>query len=375
MSAHSKKEIQGAADRALHPQDAASDAAQLSRVVIRDKRHAITPPDGRITVPAFPDVATEQMEIVCYRSGRLDYRLHPLSNETVPAQAAHVDWLGFTFVPPSGRALDWVFEEVKRLTSLDVTEIRAVGWNGYLNSARLGEFGIVAWGGRHQRNTIHVEVNGTGCARVQDWVGIAAWGNALDARISRIDLAHDDFEGSVCNIEQILAWYHSNGFNCGGRNSKLKHAGDWTQGTDGRTLYVGTRAHKLLRCYEKGKQLGDPDSPWFRVELELRNKNRVIPWEALVFPGHYLAGAYPCLAFLSAVQSKIKTCQKAAVMSVEVMTDNASRLSGKAINVLMQLHNEDASAVVEKLRREGIPKRLAPYSTGLAGEGEGDAHT
>ena len=54
-------------------------------------------------------------------------------------------------------------------------------------------------------------------------------------------------------------------------------------------------------------------------------------------------------------------------MSLDAMTKHASRLSGKAINVLMQENGEDAAAVVRKLRREGIPKRLIPYSTGLAG--------
>ena len=56
---------------------------------------------------------------------------------------------------------------------------------------------------------------------------------------------------------------------------------------------------KMLRIYEKGKQLGDSESPWVRVEAELRNKSRVIPWDALTRPGSYLAGAYPCLAYLS----------------------------------------------------------------------------
>lgn len=60
-------------------------------------------------------------------------------------------------------------------------------------------------------------------------------------------------------------------------------------------------------------------------------------------------------------------------MTVTLMTDNASRLSGKAINVLMQIHDEDAAAVVEKLRRDGIPKRLMPYSTGLSDASDQDA--
>lgn len=42
----------------------------------------------------------------------------------------------------------------------------------------------------------------------------------------------------------------------------------------GRTFYVGRRENgKLLRVYEKGKQLGAENSPWVRIELELHNKD------------------------------------------------------------------------------------------------------
>ncbi|MDB5854575.1 MAG: hypothetical protein JWR22_2616 [Herminiimonas sp.] len=121
----------------------------------------------------------------------------------------------------------------------------------------------------------------------------------------------------------------------------------------------------MLRCYEKGKQLDDSESPWCRVELELRNKNRLLPWDMLTRPGQYLAGSYPCLAFLSLEQNKLRTTQKATSISLHCMTNNAARLSGKAINVLMQLHQEDASAVVDLLRRGGIPKRLEAYEDNL----------
>jgi DNA relaxase NicK len=48
---------------------------------------------------------------------------------------------------------------------------------------------------------------------------------------------------------------------------------------------VGKRKNgKLLRVYEKGKQLGDESSPWVRWELELHNRDRVIPWEVLLEP-------------------------------------------------------------------------------------------
>ncbi|MCL1923904.1 MAG: replication initiation factor domain-containing protein [Propionibacteriaceae bacterium] len=39
----------------------------------------------------------------------------------------------------------------------------------------------------------------------------------------------------------------------------------------GRTLYIGSRkSPAFLRCYEKGKQLGNPKSTWVRVELVIR---------------------------------------------------------------------------------------------------------
>lgn len=374
MPEYFKKEMKGAADLRVRPSDATQNAAQSSRLVIRGKRHP-NPPTPLTAAAEFPESVTEHTELLSFSKGRWGYRLHPIANQSAHPKVAHIDWLGFSFLPPPGTSLDWMFGEIERLTTLKTEPPRTKGWNGYLYSARLGRHGIIAWGGKYQKGTVHVELNGTGCSYVEDWRSLSAWGNALDAKVTRIDLAHDDFEGEICNIDQIIAWYHAKGFNCGGRDAKLKHAGDWTHGTDGRTLYVGTRGNKLLRCYEKGKQLGRANSPWFRVELELRNKNRVIPWETLEVPGQYLAGSYPCLSFLSAHQSKIKTCQNGAELSVDTMTHHASRLSGKAINVLMQVHGENADAVVEKLRREGIPKRLLPYEIGLQRLGDKDENS
>jgi DNA relaxase NicK len=272
-------------------------------------------------------------------------------------------------------ALEWFFGELERVFGLPMTKPRPGGWMGYKQSAWLGDYGLVAWGGIHQRGTLHAEINGQGCAQVKDWIGVAAWGNALGATITRIDLAHDDYEGRLCNPGQIEAWYDTGGFNSGGCPPKLRHDGDYTECTDGQTLYIGTRGNKLLRCYEKGKQLKFPTSPWFRVELELKNKNRIIPWEAVELPGQYLAGAYPCLAFLAEAPSKIKTTQKATSMTLEVVERNASRLSGKAINVLMQENDENAELVIAKLRRDGIPKRLQPYQDGLKQNAKPDENT
>ena len=60
-----------------------------------------------------------------------------------------------------------------------------------------------------------------------------------------------------------------------------------------------------MRVYEKGKQLGDTSSPWVRWELELHNRDRIIPWDVLLEPGKYLAAAYPCMDWVSAGMMKI----------------------------------------------------------------------
>ena len=42
----------------------------------------------------------------------------------------------------------------------------------------------------------------------------------------------------------------------------------------GRTLQIGCRSSdKLLRAYEKGKQLGSANSDWLRLEVELKAKH------------------------------------------------------------------------------------------------------
>lgn len=358
------KENASAIGGALDPQDGQQTVANASRLVKRDKSSIEHDRQSDKSI-SFPATKTENATLQVGRKNRAIIVLHPIPREESSKSIAHVDWLGFTLDLPSEKVKTWLFDELQSVFGLYVTEVKKAGWNGYERSAEIGNHGLVAWGGKFQRGTVHVEVNGTGCSQVLNWAKVQAWGMKYHARITRIDLAHDDLEGEHCNINRILEWHDQQGFNCGGRNAKIKLAGDWHDLTDGRTIYVGTRGNKMLRCYEKGKQLDDPESPWFRVELELRNKNRLLPWDMLTRPGQYLAGSYPCLSFLSTEQIKLKTLQKATEMSLESMTLNASRLSGKAINVLMKVHNGDAIKVVGLLRRNGIPKRLQPYEDHL----------
>ena len=185
---------------------------------------------------------------------------------------------------------------------------------------------------------------------------------AGDGGITRVDLAHDDMKAEAVSIEIAKAWYEAGEFTSNGRPPAAKLIDDMGSGK-GKTLYIGNRNNgKLLRVYEKGRQLGDSSSPWVRVELELRGKSRVIPWDVLTTPATYLAGGYPCLAYLSAVQDKIRTIIKSGQITLGSIVQNLRTAGGKSINVLMQFHGGDAFTVINAIKRDGIPRRLINYA-------------
>lgn len=183
------------------------------------------------------------------------------------------------------------------------------------------------------------------------------------AKITRWDGAVDDFEG-IHSVDWAVEQYLNGQFNNGGNRPSCKQMGNWITPDDkGRTLYVGKRENgKLFRIYEKGKQLGDPNSPWVRWEVELHSKDRVIPWDVLLNPGGYVASAYPCTAWITAnPASRIKTTQNTLDISYDVLTYYARLGYGRLLNVMLDKEGS-AEQVIERLRRPGIPARLnIPY--------------
>lgn len=220
----------------------------------------------------------------------------------------------------------------------------------------------MAWEGFAQRDTAHLSINAHGCAHVPDWLAVREWGISRNARISRVDLAHDDYSGNVWNADRLRREYLADGFTGNdGRKPVSSLVGDWDNATKGRTYYVGSRAAgKLLRGYEKGKQLGEADNPWYRLELELRGTNRVIPWEILTQPGHYLAGAYPCLAALSAAPCTLETAVKAAGIDYARTLAHLKKQWGQFINLVHAVEGQDPLRTFERLCREGFPARFVP---------------
>ena len=51
----------------------------------------------------------------------------------------------------------------------------------------------------------------------------------------------------------------------------------------GKTFYVGTpNSSRLVRVYDKGCEQGDNTNRWVRFELQLRNRDYIIPHDILI---------------------------------------------------------------------------------------------
>lgn len=285
------------------------------------------------------------------------------------------DWLAFTFVEPELglSAFAGVLQNVLGWSLLHVVE-RKDGLYGFASSASIllcdgkgaPEIGKIAWGGESQRARVYVSLTGALCSLVQEWRPTCDLLGTLEATITRVDLAYDDFEGKK-TVDDAIKLYEAGAFQSGGRQPVSAIAGDWLgDGSRGRTLYVGKRRHgKLLRVYEKGKQLGDTFSPWVRWELELHNRDRVIPHDALLYPARYLAGAYTGTSWISESSSRIETHRKTAQITLDRQIHYASIAYGRLVNVMVRELRMTPDDVIALLMRKGVPARLAVPLAGI----------
>lgn len=272
-----------------------------------------------------------------------------------------MDWLNFTFVYNilEGSALLDLDEKFRNAFGFGLRVNRYRKHLNYDHSWELGNnFGIFAHGGSSVGGTAFFSISGIGCTATKDWNAVYELLNELCANITRLDLAHDDFSGDR-NIKTALEMYHSGGFNSvHGRPPKPKLIDDFDTGA-GKTLYVGNRKNgKLLRVYEKGKQLGDSNSPWVRWELELHNQSYVIPNVAIIYPGLYLAGAYPSLNWISAEQLHFESIKQTQSISLELLIKSCRNSYGKLLWVMKNVLGYSSDEIIEKLAKEGIPSRM-----------------
>lgn len=301
-----------------------------------------------------------------------------MRGESVRSQGlAIIDYLRFTFLPSASisDSLEQLRQYFKLWFPLPVNFIHsAKGMFGYESSHDVmvwinGEFmriAIVATGGSTAGNTMMVDMSGQGCSLVDDWRAVFATLQDLDARITRVDTALDLMEGF--SLDQFDDLYFAGEFNCGGRIPSRRYiegGNSHDPYSNGRTLYLGKKANgKELCIYEKGKQLGNPESEWLRIEIRFGNRDRVIPHDVLLDPTSYFAGGFIALENLvDSIARKIKTDQRD--IAVEERSIVLKRLThylvaayGKTLYQLAQELNFDYQALYDLLHVVGVPRRL-----------------
>jgi phage replication initiation protein len=300
-----------------------------------------------------------------------------LAGSATNDRTAHVDWLSVTFAPEPGELIDrnvcaWLLPLLGGAGGESVN-----GFHQYENGLRFWHvqdgtainLGRLDWGGERRKGKARLELTGHGCAKVVDWDLLRAQLEQLsEVTLTRVDLAVDVLRGEY-SVDDAVEWYQAGEFRTGaaGRNPRHSTVGDWLDPLHphGRTLEVGRRENgKMLRAYEKGRQLGDSLSPWVRFEVELRNNDRDLPLDMLTDCERYFVGAYECLQRLIPVAGeRIKTHQKEGEIALEVMTEYARTGYGQVLSVLRAV-GLSAAEVIDAVSRPGIPKRLERASLG-----------
>ncbi len=220
--------------------------------------------------------------------------------------------------------------------SLESEDVRGY-LHGYAHHVRLvaGEqkCGFIGFMGEHQRGTFCIQLTGAGCAHIEAWAQLAAKLQSAFARITRVDVALDDFAG-VFDLGDVRTLHDNGLFTTNGRPPALGFAG--FEDGSGQTIYVGKNAGNQQLCaYEKGKQLGDPESPWLRLEARFGAKYRAIPLELLTNPAAFFAGHYPAFAHcVEALALRMRTMVERAKSTFVKAMHNARRQYGGLLEVM-----------------------------------------
>jgi phage replication initiation protein len=288
---------------------------------------------------------------------------------TSSAHGAKVDWLNATFAQPDRWTVAQFVDIVGRVIGRELSGVEGRGMFGFERGMKIFvhvgsttyPIGSLAWGGESQKGRMMLQLTGAGCGVVKSWGRLRKFLSALDARLTRLDLAIDFMNGEY-TVDDAVQMLEDGMFNGGGRAPSSSVAGDWIDQVLGRTLYVGKAQNgKMLRVYEKGRQLGNLASDWVRFEVQLGNRDRVIPLEAMTQCNTFLAGCYPALAImLEEAGEKIATTRTEGAATVGHLMFHLRRSYGKLINIISEAFGANPADLVDELRIIGAPRRLKP---------------
>jgi phage replication initiation protein len=299
---------------------------------------------------------------------------------SAPAQGqggAIVDYLTFTFFSDHLRAgaiegVKALINELEAATGFQFYADPINGKHGFTDGYQLYGVGfsggipvrvpfcLYLYGGESQHGRICVSMSGTGCGYIRDWYVLHRFMRLVDARITRVDLAVDFMDGEF-NLDEARRAYLDNQFATAGNKPLASLYDDLDTGA-GKTLSLGNRKNgKTSRIYEKGKQLGNPDSPWTRFEVELHNRDRVIPMDVVIRPSDYWVGQYKISnTLIDAAAERIRTLTAEQEISMERYRRYLRLAYGRGLHIMRLIDgdNFDAEKLLRDLEVQGVPRRL-----------------
>ena len=245
--------------------------------------------------------------------------------------------------------------------------------------------GLVAWGAAN--HGCFISFSGQGCDAL-DFVALhRVMARVPGIRITRVDLALDDYEGETITYTGAVEAAQRGAFHPARGNApkwmKIE-AGELIPemvkglakrfgliASSGCSFYIGSRINgKCGRTYEKGKQLSSVEFPnWVRAEGELHNKDRIIPLDVLINPDPYFAGMYPQFAeWLSAMVEKlvepvrITTFKNKFRIGRDAAVANMARMAGRMLNYMAHVEGLNFESIINQLTShlspDDVPSRL-----------------
>lgn len=300
-----------------------------------------------------------------------------------------VDWLKFRTLSDPFKTLEAIrpaFGTVADLVQFGPSQKGKDGWDHRREIILAGDvvLGAVDYGGESQRGWLRWDMPGKGCEWVQDWGLVEGLYGVLDrAELRRVDLALTTADPGLVSHEKVLAAHAADLFSSGGRSPKARIV-TGSEPSDGRTVYVGSRtAHKFIRCYEKGREMmvkaGVPEgvrkqvervefdglgmvnvADLYRVEVEFKDVDKVLPWTMLTDRDAYFAGANPfCASLLPG--APIRKAQGlpdfGGKLALQVQVEHARRAYGALVRTLYEVHG-DAEKVLAMLMADKPSEKL-----------------
>ncbi|MCD9125863.1 replication initiation factor domain-containing protein [Luteimonas fraxinea] len=251
---------------------------------------------------------------------------------------------------------------------------RFYAWRFALRDVSGEHVGLIEFGGVHTiredgTRTARVELTGAGCRifeaasngcdHAQRWSLLASLLGCFDARITRIDIAADDFTGKY-PVAWAIEKYEAGEFDRRGQRPKARLIDDMGNKT-GKTFYVGSRkSEQQLRVYEKGREKGDTESEWVRYEGEFHaSARRELPLDMLIDPAPYLVGAYPLLDFVDGIGVRLRIATEEMLASCVRAVTHFRRQYGPMVNALLHASGGDEAMLarlVQGTARSKLPE-------------------